>query len=136
MASMNNTLAITRYKLPIPPNVEIANTKPAFVKIQWANPGALGGPENGGYYLKHPEGKVVAIASDRLCSIMDDSYMSLIFHLEREGLNEEANDNMEDLRKAGIDADKLKAEASDAIKSGACVMDGGFDSDADGDGRC
>ncbi|KAE8550041.1 hypothetical protein TMatcc_001111 [Talaromyces marneffei ATCC 18224] len=122
MASTNNTFPITRYELPIPLNVEIANTKREFAKMQWANPGALVLPENGGYYLKrHPEGKVVAIASDRLCSITDNAYMSLIYYLESQGLYEEANDHMEDLRKAGIDADKLKAEASDEIKSGACA---------------
>lgn len=131
MASTNSTLPITRYKSPIPPDVKIANTKPEFAKLQWDNEGALVGPENGGYYLKHPEGKVVAIASDRLCSIMDDSMMSLIYDLESQGLYEEANLNMDDLRNAGIDADKLKAEASDEIKAGCCVMDGGFDDDAD-----
>lgn len=132
MASTNNTFPITRYELPIPLNVEIANTKREFAKMQWANPGALVLPENGGYYLKrHPEGKVVAIASDRLCSITDNAYMSLIYYLESQGLYEEANDHMEDLRKAGIDADKLKAEASDEIKSGACVRDDGVEVDAD-----
>lgn len=135
MASTNSNLPITRYKLPIPPDVKIANTKPEFGKLQWDNEGALVYPENGGYYLKYPEGKVVAIASDRLCSITDDSYMSLIYYLEREGLYEEANENMEDLRKAGIDADKLKAEASDEIKSGACVRDDGPDVEANNDGR-
>ena len=135
MASTNNTFPITRYKSPIPSDVKIANTKPEFAKLQWDNQGALVYPENGGYYLKHPEGKVVAIASDRLCSIMDDSSMSLVYYLEREGLYEEANENMDGLRKAGIDADKLKAEASDEIKSGACVRDDGPDVEANNDGR-
>lgn len=94
-----------------------------MAKLQHANLGALSYPENGGYYLKYPEGKVVAIADDRLCSVLDDSHVSLIFNLERQGLHEEANDIMEDLRKAGIDADNLKEEASDLLKSGACIRD-------------
>lgn len=135
MASLNNTATTTttRYKSPIPPNVEIAETKPAFAKIQDANVGTLLYAENGGYYLKYPEGKVVAIASDRLCSILDDSHMSLIFHLERNGLHEKAEEVMRDLREAGIDADRLKRETSEEIKSGACVMDPGLDEDAGDD---
>ncbi|EED13793.1 hypothetical protein TSTA_100380 [Talaromyces stipitatus ATCC 10500] len=124
MASMNNIFTLTRYKSPLPPNVIIAETKLGFAKLQHSNLGALVGPENGGYYLKYPEGKVVAVANDRLCSVIDEKFMSLIFYLEREALHEEANETMEDLRKAGIDADRLKAEASDEIKSGACVRDG------------
>ncbi|EED19330.1 hypothetical protein TSTA_026410 [Talaromyces stipitatus ATCC 10500] len=121
MASMSNTSTTTRCKSPIPPDVIIA-------KIQHANLGALAVPGNGGYYLKYPEGKVVAIASDRLCSVLDDSIMS-------DGKYEEANETMEDLRKAGIDADKLKAEASEEIKNGACVLDGDFDGDSRDDGQ-
>lgn len=137
MASLNKTTATTttRYKSPIPPNVEIVKTKPEFAKIQNTNSGTLVGPENGGYYLKFPEGKVVAIASDRLCSVMDDSYMSLYFHFEREGLHKEAEETMEDLRKAGIDVDRLKRDTSDEIRSGACVIDSGLDQDAGDDSR-
>ncbi|KAJ5613216.1 hypothetical protein N7510_006410 [Penicillium lagena] len=131
MSSLNSSAAstTTRYKSPIPPNVEIAKTKPAFARIQNANLGTLVGPENGGYYLKYPEGKVVAIASDRLCSIMDESYISLYFHFERQGLHQEAEEILEDLRKAGIDADRLKRDASNAIKGGACVIDPDVDVD-------
>lgn len=121
----NASLATTRYISPIPENITIANTKPQLAEMQHANIGALLFPENGGYYLKHPEGKVVAVASDRLCSILDDSHMSLYFHLEMEGEHEDAAGVLEDLRKAGIDADKLKREASDAIRHGACVVDPG-----------
>lgn len=125
MSSLNSFAEATktRYRSPIPPNVEIAKTKPAFAQIQNANLGTLVWPENGGYYLKYPDGKVVAIASDRLCSVMDDSYMVLYFNLEREGLQEEAEETLEDLRKAGIDADRLKRDASDEIKAGFCVID-------------
>ncbi|EED22359.1 hypothetical protein TSTA_096080 [Talaromyces stipitatus ATCC 10500] len=130
MASINSTLTLTRYKSPLPPNVIISGSKLGFAKLQHANLGALVGPENGGYYLKYPEGKVVAVANDQLCSIIDKKFLSLIFHLEREGLHEEANETMEDLRKAGIDADRLKAEASDEIKSGTCGRDGDSDEDA------
>lgn len=85
--------------------------------------------------MKLPEGKVIAIASDRLCSIMDDSYMSLYFHFEREGLHKEAEETLEDLRKAGIDADRLKRDTSDEIKSGACVRDSGLNEDAGDDSQ-
>ncbi|KAJ5806848.1 hypothetical protein N7474_010440 [Penicillium riverlandense] len=135
MANLNKSAAITtaRYNSPIPPNVEIAETKPAFAKIQDANLGTLLYAENGGYYLKYPEGEVVAIASDRLCSILDNSHMSLIFYLERNGLHEKAEEVMRDLREAGIDADRLKRDTSDEIKSGACVIDPGLEEDAGDD---
>jgi hypothetical protein len=137
MSSLNNFAATTttRYKSHIPPNAEIAKTKPEFARIQNANLGTLVDPENGGYYLKYPEGKVVAIASDRLCSIMDDSYMVLYFNLERQGLHEEAEETLEDLRKAGIDADRLKRDASDAIKGGVCVIDPDVDVDPGDDSQ-
>ncbi|OOQ86424.1 hypothetical protein PEBR_21317 [Penicillium brasilianum] len=136
MVKMNDTTSTTttRHNSPIPPNIEIVATKPEMVKIQHANLGALLYPENGGYYLKYPESKVVAIASDRLCSVLDDSYMSLLFHCEREGMHQEAEEVMEDLRKAGIDADTLKRDANVEIKSGACVLDGGLDRDGGDDG--
>lgn len=121
--SSTATTTLTRYKLLIPPDVEIAKTKPALVRIQNANLGTLGYPENGGYYLKYPDGKVVAIASDRLFSVMEDSFMSLYFDFESQGRQEEAEEILKDLREAGIDADRLKREASDAIKAGACVFD-------------
>ncbi|EED12324.1 hypothetical protein TSTA_003810 [Talaromyces stipitatus ATCC 10500] len=124
MASMNNTL--TRYKSLLPPDVIIAESKLRFAELQHANLGALVYPENGGYYLKFPEGKVVAIANDRLRSVIDEN-------LERDGMQEEANETMEDLRKAGIDADRLKAEASDKIKSDGCVRDGDCEEDASND---
>ncbi|KAJ5191695.1 uncharacterized protein N7498_010680 [Penicillium cinerascens] len=135
---MDNTTATTtttRYNSPIPPNIEIVGTKPELAKTQEANLGALLYPENGGYYLKYPESKVVAIASDRLCSVLDDSYTSLLFHYEREGLHQEAEEVMKELRKGGIDADALKRDASVEIKSGACVLDGGPDRDAGDDGQ-
>lgn len=134
---MNNITPTTkaRYKSPIPPNIEIVGTKPELAKIQHANLGALLSPENGGYYLKYPESKVVAIASDRLCSVLDDSYLSLLFNFEREGLHQEAEEVMEDLRKGMIDADTLKRDASVEIKSGACILDGDLARDAGDDGQ-
>lgn len=115
----------TRYKSPIPPSVKIAVTKPELGRLQEANLGCLLYPENGGYYLKHPEGAIIAIASDRLCSVLDDSYLSLLFHFERDGLQKEAQEVVDDLRKGGMDVARLKADASDEVRSAACVWDGG-----------
>ncbi|KAJ5094593.1 hypothetical protein N7456_010454 [Penicillium angulare] len=127
MSSQNDSAkyTTTRYKLPIPSGIEIVKTKPAFARLQniEANQGALSFAENGGYYLKFPEGKVVAVASDHLCRVLDDSYMSLYFHLKGQGLDEEAEESLKDLRDAGIDADALVRNASDAIRAGACVHD-------------
>lgn len=106
--------------------IQIAQNSPNYK----GNPGALVGPENGGYYLKHSEASVVAITSDRLCSITDYPYMSLIYNLESH-LYVEANLDMEDLRYAGIDVDKLNSEASDEMKSSCCVIDGSFDVNTD-----
>lgn len=113
MENTNNT--ITRYISTPPADAVIAGTNTELVELQQTNLGAVVDPENGGYYLHYPKGKVVAIADDGLCSIIDEKYMALIFHFERKGQHEEANEVMEDLRKAGIDADKLKAEASNKI---------------------
>jgi len=137
VTTMNNTIAttITRYISPVPPNVKIVETKPTLGRIQYANSGALLCPENGGYYFKYPDGTAVAVASDRLCSVLDDSYLSLLFHYEKKGQPEEAKEVIEDLRKAGIDVDRLMSEASDEIKSGACVLDGGLNGDPGGDGQ-
>lgn len=129
------TTTTTRYKSPIPQNVDIIETKPELGRIQDANQGALLYPENGGYYLKYPESAVVAIASDRLCSVLDESYLSLFFYYEREGLHTEAEEVLEDLRKGGIDAERLKRDASVELKSGACVVDRDGDRDASDHGQ-
>lgn len=129
------TTTTTRYKSPIPHNVNIIETKPELGKTQDANQGALLYPENGGYYLKYSEGTVVAIASDRLCSVLDESYLSLYFHYEREGLHNEAEEVIEDLRKGCIDADRLKRDASVELKSGSCVLDRDADRDSSDDGQ-
>lgn len=129
------TSITTRYKSPIPQNVDIIETKPELGKTQGANQGALLYPENGGYYLKYPEGAVVAIASDRLCSVLDESYLSLFFYYERKGLHIEAEEVLEDLRKGGIDAERLRRDACVELKSGACVLDRDADRDASDDGQ-
>ncbi|KAJ5266658.1 hypothetical protein N7478_009466 [Penicillium angulare] len=131
MSSQNDSakFTTTRYKLTIPPGVVICKTKPEIVRLQnlEANLGTLGYPENGGHYLKFPEGKVVAVASDHLCLVLDESYMVLYFNLKSQGLDEEAEQTLKSLRKAGIDADALVRDASDAIKGGACVYEPMFD---------
>ncbi|EED13794.1 hypothetical protein TSTA_100390 [Talaromyces stipitatus ATCC 10500] len=69
-ATADDTLS--RYKRPLPPNVQIADTKPKLREFQDANPGALVGPENGGWFLKYPDsGKVVAASSDNLTIELD-----------------------------------------------------------------
>lgn len=130
MAGANKPSTLTRYKSPLPPDVIISRTKLGFSNLQTAHLPALVHPENGGYYLKTPEGKVIAVADDRLCCIADKRYMSLIHNLECQGLHEEANENMEDLRKAGIDADQLKAETTDEFNTKGYVHDGDPDEEA------
>ncbi|KAJ5806849.1 hypothetical protein N7474_010441 [Penicillium riverlandense] len=97
ISTANDT--VLRYKQPIPPNVQIVDTKPKFAEVQDANPGVLVYPENGGYYLKHPDsGKVVAISSDDLSTKLDQSFLSLSRKLEAEGNYEEAAVVLQDLQ--------------------------------------
>ncbi|EED22358.1 hypothetical protein TSTA_096070 [Talaromyces stipitatus ATCC 10500] len=108
-ASADNTLS--RYKQPLPPNIQIADTKPKLRELQDANPGALVGPENGGWFLKYPDsGKVVAATSDNLTIDLDQRYMSFYHHLEEEGNHEEAADVLRELQENGADLQKLKAD--------------------------
>ncbi|KAJ5281495.1 hypothetical protein N7478_006867 [Penicillium angulare] len=116
--SFATLLTTTRYISPIPHNIRIANTKSDIVQIEMETP-STASAENGGYYMRNKEGEVVAVASDRLCSVLDDSHVSLNFHLKRDGEHEEAKGVLE----AGIDADKLVREANDDIRAGSCVMD-------------
>ncbi|KAJ5191694.1 uncharacterized protein N7498_010679 [Penicillium cinerascens] len=104
-ASANDT--VLRYKQPIPPDVQVVGTKPEFGEVQDANPGVLLFPENGGYYLKHPDSNiVVAVSSDDLSTELDQSYMSLSRKLEGEGNHEEAVDVVRVLQENGADLQK------------------------------
>ncbi|KAJ5113425.1 hypothetical protein N7456_001959 [Penicillium angulare] len=116
------SLTTTRYISSIPKNITIANTKSEIAQMQLDIPSSVFA-ENGGYYMKAEGGEVLAIASDRLCSILDDSHMSLYFHLKLDSEYEEAEELLGILRKNGIDADKLVREANDDIRHGGCVVD-------------
>lgn len=98
---------VLRYKQPIPPNVQIIDTKPNFAEVQGTHPGVILFPENGGYYLKYPDsGEIVAASSDALSTELDQSYMSLSRKLEDEGNHEEAVDVIRELRENGADLQK------------------------------
>ncbi|EEA21107.1 hypothetical protein TMatcc_001112 [Talaromyces marneffei ATCC 18224] len=108
-ASANDTLL--RYKQPLPPDIEIVDLKLRFYEVQDANPGALIGPENGGWYLKYPDnGKVVAVSTDNLTIELDQRYMSFAHTLKDEGNHDEAADVLRELRENGADLEKLKKD--------------------------
>lgn len=100
---------LSRYKQPLPPDVKIIATGPQLSELQDANPGALIGPENGGWYLKYPDsGKVVAASSGNLTVELDRRWMNLYFTFKDEGNHEEAADVLQELQENGADMEKLK----------------------------
>lgn len=119
-ASAND--AVFRYRQPIPSNVQIADTKLGFYEIQDANPGALVFPENGGYYLKHPDsGQVVAVSSDELSTELDQAHIGLSRTLENEGKHEEAAEVLRELRENGVDLQKREEDTDCGFACGGHV---------------
>lgn len=119
-AGANNT--VFRYRQPVPPNVHIVDTKPKFAEIQEANSGVLVSPENGGYYLKHPDsGKVVAVSSDELSTELDQSYLSLFRKLEDDGMHEDAANILRELQENGADLQKREEDTDCGFACGGHV---------------
>jgi hypothetical protein len=64
-------MATTRYKGPLPEGVPILKTVEEGRQFQAANVNACMWPDNGGYYMKNPDGTVIAVASDEVCEYAD-----------------------------------------------------------------
>ncbi|KAJ5266659.1 hypothetical protein N7478_009467 [Penicillium angulare] len=104
LASANN---ISRYRKPLPSNVQIVDTKFGFHCVQEANRGTLVSVENSGYYSKHPDsGKVVAASSDKLSAELDQSQIGLARTFGIEGKHEEAANLLGKLQENGLDLQK------------------------------
>lgn len=79
-------------------------------------------PENGGYYLKHPDsGKVVAVSSEDLSTKMDQPFLSLSRKLEAEGNYEEAAVVLQDLQENGGDLPGREEDTDSGIACGGIV---------------
>ncbi|KAJ5113424.1 hypothetical protein N7456_001958 [Penicillium angulare] len=110
-ASIHDTTQ--RYKQPLLANVQVVDTKDQLGEIQDARPSFLLTPENGGYYLKHPEsGEVIAASSDILSIQLDESCISLYQNLKEEGNGDEASNVLQGLQKNGIDLSKPEESAN------------------------
>lgn len=70
-------MSTTRYKDPVPEGISIFTTLDEAGKIQLENPYASLYPVNNGYYVKDPDGTVVAVAADEICDELDRRFAEL-----------------------------------------------------------